>query len=201
LFLVTTVVAVWFSHFLNRREIELLESRIQSIRPLARELVVEDANKVAVVKLDDIWDNDDRWDIYLPDGIYQLCIATRGVAEEGLSSIAKKVSISAGKHQIMLDQQKTSEDAAGRWQLTVEVDGKLAVAVEESAEWASGSSRGGGCFTLCTQLAPEKPAVLYRRRFAREGGKRQWSTPVGPTEGILLWIERTPESASSPDGA
>ena len=193
LFLVTTVIAVWFSHFLNLREIALLETRIKSTRPLAHELIIEDVNKVAAVKLDEVWNNDDRWNIYLPDGNYQLCLATRGVAEKGLASLAKKVPISAGKHRIMLNQETISAKADSGWRLTVESDGTPLVTVDESAEWgASGSSMGGGAFGSCSQVEPEKPIILYRRRFGQNNGTGQWNTPAGPTEGILLWIERVP---------
>lgn len=192
LLLVTAGVAAWFSFFVNRHDIAVFEARIKAVRPLAHELIVEDASKAAVVKLAELWNYDDRWEIYLPDGQYRLCIATRGIDVKGLAVASKSVPISAGKHQLALLQHKIrSNESANARRLKIEVDGETKLEVEETEEWFSGGSMGGGDFSQCSQVPPDKPIVLYRRRFSRNNGKVGWTTPAEPVEGILLWIERT----------
>ena len=39
------------------------------------------------------------------------------------------------------------------------------------------------------QRPADEPLVLFRRRFIRRGSTGQITDPVGPAEGILLWIE------------
>ena len=64
IFLVTAAIAVWAAVFANNRENAMLESRIASLRPLARELVVDDPTQIAVVKLDELWYDENIWDVH-----------------------------------------------------------------------------------------------------------------------------------------
>jgi len=188
MFLLTAAIAAWITVFINRRENAALESRIAAIRPLARELVVDDAQRIAVVKLEELWMDENRWDIYLPDGTYRLCVATRGIDDEGLVPAVKSAPVAAGRHRVVLDQ--TLDGEARR--IVVTWDGAKLLEVVEPKAWDPGTgSSGGGDYSRSTQLPDDKPAVLFRRRFSRPDAKGQVSSPVGPTDGLLLWIERT----------
>lgn len=192
LFLLVAAIAVWTTYFSNRHRMTTLEAEITAMRPLSHELVVNDADKIAVVKLEELWYDDNRWEVSLPDGKYRLCLATRGIDERGLAPVMKSEAIEAGRHSIYLEQQ----DDKARWLVTVGWDGRLLLSVQEPKEWNSGSgSTGGGQYSECTQLAADQPLILFRRRFSRPGRAGQVTTPSGPTEGILLWIEPIPVSA------
>lgn len=115
--LFTAVCAVWMTVLLNRRHNALLEARIATMRPLARELVVEDPAKVAVVKLDELWDDDHRWDLYLPPGRYRLCLATRQIVDQGLAPVVASQPIGPGRHLIGLALRKKKNRLAHRSQL------------------------------------------------------------------------------------
>lgn len=186
LFLMTAVIAVWMTVLINREQNKTLEARIKTMRPLAHELVVDDPNQIAVVKQEELWYDENRWDIHLPDGQYRLCVATRDIDQSGLAPVAKSERIEAGRHELELTQRWTSTG----WQVNVIQEGATRLTVEEPKEWDPGSgSSGGGQFSLSTQWPAGPPVVLFRRRFTRPDARGQMRTPIGPCEGILLWIE------------
>jgi hypothetical protein len=83
LILSTALVAVWMSVHLDRGRIAALESRIAAMRPMARELIVDDPTRIAVVRKDELWYDDNRWEISLPEGEYRVGVATRDVDHLG----------------------------------------------------------------------------------------------------------------------
>jgi hypothetical protein len=195
LFLLTAAIAVWLTYFINRRQNATLEARIRAMVPLAHELIVDDPKKIAVVKQEEYWYDENRWEIHLPDGRYRLCLATRGIDDRGLAPVVKSRPIKAGRHHLALEQRR-DEDA---WRVTVACDGTGFLAVEEPKDWDPGiGSSGGGQYSASEQLAADEPAVLFRRRFRREVSKGQRKIPKGPTEGLLLWIEKVNGSDAGP---
>jgi hypothetical protein len=160
------------------------------MRPLARELAVEDESQVAVIKQEPYWYDENRWAVYLPPylppGKYRLCLATREIDEGGLAPVVKSVPLSPGRHALGLEQDKTDHG----WQVVVQRDGQVILSSEEPQEWcpAVGSS-GGGHFDRLEQREPSEPLVLFRRRFTRPAAGGRSMTPTGPTDGVLLWIE------------
>jgi hypothetical protein len=186
LFLLMAAIAVWTTYFSNRHHIAVLEAGIKAMRPLAHELTVTDADKIAVVKLAELWYDENRWEINLPDGGYRLCLATREIDSDGLAPVVKSEPLEAGRHSLQLEQQ---EIKAG-WRVTVAGDGKTLLAVEEPKPWYPGSgSTGGGLYSEISQAAADQPLVLFRRRFFIPDGAGQFKTPSDPAEGILLWLE------------
>ncbi len=89
LILLVAAIAVWTTYFLNRHQNAALEARIKTMLPLAHELIADDPKKVAVVKLEENWFDENRWDIFLPDGEYRLCLAMRGIESDGLATAQK----------------------------------------------------------------------------------------------------------------
>jgi hypothetical protein len=187
LVLLMAAIAVWLTWSVNRRQNALLEARIRSMVPLAHELVVDDLGKIAVVKREESWMDDNRWEIFLPAGQYRLCLATRTVAEQGLAPVVSSKPITAGRHDLSLDQKRDGDG----WRVTAGWDGQALLTVAEPKEWDAG--RGASSdprFGVSEQVPADRPVVLYRRRFMHETAKGGSTTPVGHTEGILLWIER-----------
>jgi hypothetical protein len=185
--LAIALIGVWLGVFINRRENARLESRLKTMLPLVRELVIEDPAKIAVVKLEEMWYDENHWDIWLPPGSYRVCVATRAIDDMGFPADFRTAMIAAGRHRVALEAQREKE----QWRVVVTADRNELLAVEEPKEWDPGNgSSGGSAFAECMHLDPSKPLVLFRRRFSR-GANGSYSTPSGPTEGILLWIERT----------
>jgi hypothetical protein len=194
LFLVVFAIAVWMTYLVNRRHNAWLQQRIANMRPLARELIVDDETKIAVVKLDELWMDDNRWEIYLPPGQYRLCLATRGIQDKGLVPPVKTARVAPGRHSLSIVQ---TEYKSG-WRVTVNLDGSDQIVVDEPKEWDAGhgSSDSGG-YSTSTQLAADEPAVFVRRTFMRPNPRGGYSTSGGPVEGLLLWVERVRGSAAA----
>src|SRR5215468_248973 len=73
-FLLMAAIAVWMAYFVNRRHNAALEARIKTMVPLAHELIIDDPKKIAVVRMEEYWYDENRWDLYLPEGRYRLCV-------------------------------------------------------------------------------------------------------------------------------
>jgi hypothetical protein len=186
LFLLMAVVAVFLAVVINRRRSTELESRIRVMQPLARELIVDDPGKIAVVRLNDLWMDEDRWDIHLPPGNYRLCVATRGVDQKGFAPVVRSAPIAPGRHRLGMVLRRKGEN----WQIPVTSDGSELLTVEETKDWARSSSMGGGDFSTSTQFPADQPNILYHRRYMLDGPTGIDSTmPEGPTEGLMIWIE------------
>ena len=182
-FLLLAAIAVWMTYFLNRRHNAALAARIAVMRPMARELAIDDEGRIAVVKLEELWFDENRWEVYLPDGAYRLCLATRGIEQNGLVPAVKSARLGAGRHFLALEQQRVESG----WRVTATWDGTGRLTVEEPAGWDPGSgSSGGGSFSVSTQLAADQPVVLFRRIFSRPVGKGQSRTPLEFTLRPLL---------------
>ena len=195
LFLMTATIAVWMTYAIHRRENEALRSRITAMRPMAHELSIDDPTLSAVVMKDPEWFDDNQWEVYLPAGQYRLCMATRAIDGSGLAPVMRSKPLGSGRHHLKLEQR------AGKfvWHVIATSDESSRLDLEEPQEWDPGrGSSGGGEYSLSTQLAPDQPLILFRRRFMRPVGKVVTSsissTPSGPCEGVLLWIERGSKS-------
>lgn len=196
LVLLMATIAVWLTYFVNRRNIPLLEMRIKAMQPLAHELIVDDAGKIAVVKLEEHWFDENQWDLYLPPGSYRVCLATREIDTDGMAPVVKSAPLKPGRRRLTLERPP-GQDAC---RVVVTCDGKPLLAVEEPKEWDPVSgSQGGGQYSQGESLAANTPVVLFRRRFftPRDANGRS-TVPPHPSDGILLWVEPTTGSDSKP---
>jgi hypothetical protein len=186
--LLTAAVAVWLTYALERSRSADLTARIASLSPLARELIVDDPNQIAVVKQEELWYDQNRWDIHLPAGRrYRLVLATRGIASEGFPPPVDSAPLPPGRHVVSVDQVR----AEGGWRVDVECDARRLMSVKEPEEWdPSTGSSGGGNHSTSRQFAPEAPVTLFHRRFmGPRDTQGRATTPTGPTAGVMLWIE------------
>jgi hypothetical protein len=186
LFLLTAAVAVWIAYVRLHQQVSRLEQEVVSMQQMARELVIEDREQIAVVMLPQMWMDESRWEVYLPEGEYMMRLATRQIDEKGLALAVEETPISAGRHRIELLRP---DEGAGR-EITVIVDDRPLIETEESPDWDPGpGSSGGSEFDSCVQRSAHEPVVLFRRRFNRRSNTGRSVAPKGPTEGLMLWIE------------
>jgi hypothetical protein len=184
LILVMAAIAVWIAFVINRRQNALLRERIHQMRLIAHDLVINDDNRIAVVSLDELWYDQDDWDIYLPHREYRLCIATRGITRDGRNPSKYEFRpIKPGRHRISLKKITNGQS----WDVMVLTDGSEFLTVNEPGDWgvARGSSGFGDQFSVSEQLSPDQPVCLFRRQF--------WDGPPssssGSSDGIQLWLE------------
>ncbi len=186
--LAVAVVALAVAVVNDRRQIPVLRSRIEALRPLARELSIDDPTQVAIVKLDELWYDENQWDVYLPPGsTYRLAIATRAIDATAMSPPTRTASLAAGRHLVAIEQ---SRDDSKQWHLVATVDGKPSLRVDEPSDWNEGTGSSGGGFFPVSRLIPVgQPVELFRRRFTVRAGNGSSSVPTTPCPGVLLWIE------------
>jgi len=189
--LVVAIAAVAMTVVNDRRRIPVLKDRIAALKPLARELSIDDPSQVAVVKLDELWYDENQWDVYLsPASAYRFCIATRAIDLDGMSPSSHATPLAGGRHLIAFER---TQDDSKAWHLVVTFDGKPALKVDEPADWDWGVGWGDSGFPgVSRQLPLDRPVELFRRRFMVTTGDGSSTTPDGPCPGVLLWIEREP---------
>ncbi len=193
LLLLTAAVAVWVAYVPLRQQIRRLEREIDAMQEMAGELIVEDSEQIAVVMLPQMWYDESRWEIYLPEGEYVMRLATRRIDtrtreidKKGLAHVVGESPISAGRHRIELLR---SEDGRGQ-EITVLFDDRPVIEAEEAADWDPGcGSVGGSPIGRCAERPADEPLVLFHRRFQKRLKNGGSTSPKGPTEGLMLWIE------------
>lgn len=197
--LLTATVAVWLTYALERRRITDLTTQIAALSRLARELVVDDPEKIAVVKQEELWYDHNRWDLHVPPGRrFRLCLATRAIEQDAFPKPAACAPLVSGRRVVALEQLRDGS----AWRVDATSDGTRLMSVAEAKAWDPGTgSDGGGHFEVSEQFAGGQRVVLFRRRFMgpRDANGRA-STPTGPTAGVMLWIEPDP-GAAVPSGA
>ena len=97
LFLLICAVAAWLGVFKGRETTRAMESRLDVLRSMGRMLEVDDPARIAVVKKQDQWMDEDRWDLYLPPGEYRICMATRELGHTGIPPAMKSAPIRPGR--------------------------------------------------------------------------------------------------------
>ncbi len=182
--LLTAVVAVWVAYFCLDRQISRLEQEIAWMQPWAGELVVEDTEQIAVAMLPQMWIDETRWEIHLPEGEYVMRLATREIGDQGVAPVVEETVVNSGEHRIGLLQ---SDERKCR-KITVMVDDRPLIETTVASDWDPRRGYvGGGNFAICTQLPAHEPVVLYRRRFVPKSGPL---TSNVLANGLLVWIER-----------
>jgi hypothetical protein len=140
-----------------------------------------------------------RWSdhlaIHLPEGRFRLCLATRGIDDQGLAPAVTSRPIELGRHLVTLEDRIDGDVR----RVTVPDDGNEPLTVEEPEQRGPGSSSTTGMMGSSSQQLPaELPAVLFRRRLRRQDAKGRSISSHGWADGILLWIERTAGATAAP---
>ena len=187
LFLLIFAVAAWLGVVRNREKTRDMESRLDGLRLLARELEVDDPGRIAVVQKLEKWMDEDRWEVYLPPGSYRICMATRQVGSSGFPPVMKSVAIPPGRHRLALDQrtEKTS------WKAVLSCDGTERLTIEEQKDFSGDGSSSSGEFSISEQFPANERVVLARTQFANSSSGMTIK-PGAASDGLMVWIEPDP---------
>jgi hypothetical protein len=185
LLLLIATLAVWFGYWNASRQTQRLRRNMSGLLSISRELDVKDPTQAAAVARVPEWLGESIWDIYLPkDGLYEVCLAFDQIDAEGLVTPLQRVRINPGYRTVELKYETETEESIA----SVLVDGKVVIEETRPKDWEPRrGSTGASVIYQSEQFDPTRPLVLYRKRFRSPDGA---SPPkVGPTQGILVWIE------------
>jgi hypothetical protein len=185
LLLLTATLGVWLAEYVNRRQTEQLQLKIQRLMPIARELVVRDATDLVIIRVEPLHKDDYQWDVHVPGDGFRLAIATRDVNTNRYGeypSAADTVALPAGRCRIVLDHLENERGLKVNVFLNKVPVFALFQAYSEpmqSAECLTGNHRDS------SHENPRQrcPLLQYRRKDNEPG------------LGLSLWIEPPPKSA------
>ncbi|MDA1050719.1 MAG: hypothetical protein O3C40_09605 [Planctomycetota bacterium] len=190
LLLLMAVVGVWTAYFRMKSEAVRMDAELDSLRELARELLVNDPSQYAIVERHEEWYGDHVWDVHLPEGdLYVLKLATGEIDPKIFPETEHMVDLAAGQHIISLEKTLRGDHLSAR----AISDGRLAMHVSESGDWIpSGVGAWGRYYNRSTQAPCDKPLEVIRLYFRKHVPPGTGMEPDEPYNGVFLWIERKP---------
>lgn len=185
LLLLTACAAVWCGVWLAEREAFKLESQLMITRQLSRELVIKDRTMLSIIRQDELFYDENIWQVYVPREGMKIHAVTQGIDLN--TAIPPPAEISAiihpGQHTIELKVEQRGD----QWLVVVQVDMENVIQLTKDRAWnSSGGSSGGGMFDRQTDFK-EGPAIMFRRRFNSQVNGQTQAHPDG--NGVILWIE------------
>ena len=201
LLLLIATCCVWIGFWKARSDTAKVESRLVGLRLIARELVIDDPNKVAAIERYSSFYGQKIMELYIPelDGKhFEMRLAMDKIPqsnnfEPNQLETLKRVVLKPGKHVVEF-QYDVGEQAV----LTVHVDGETAIQEIRPKDW---KSKSGG-HTISSSVKPESKSfendeivqLIYRRFLTKEKPKGSFSAPDGPGAGIALWVQAFADS-------
>ena len=187
LLLLTLCVGAWVAHWTNQSHIAKLKPRLATLQKLAPELIVSDPSRIAIVRLESKWSTEMRWDIYVPSSNFQLCLATRDIAESGYPDPNEYISLPKGRYELQIEEVNQPDG----YRIRVTRDEETFLDVVETPTFASNGSSSSYRSGPSLQFDGSTEIDLLRRRFMVPmlGSPGSSQTPTGPTDGVLLWIK------------
>lgn len=191
LLLLTACIAVWCGVWLARRQTEQITSRLAQTQALSRELTIRDRTLLTAIKQDEMFPDENEWQVFVPREKMQLKLVTTQIAMSSAlpTEAEKSVEIQPGVHRIGL---KIAEVNAG-WSVTVHVDSEEVMRVIREPEWNPNKGASGtGVFGVQMHFKDGEPAVLLRRKFevVPPATSSHWPGQLElGSNGVLLWIE------------
>lgn len=110
LLLLTVVVAAWLPVVITQRQIAKLKLEIQTLQPLATNLIVLDDQELNVRQVDSILPGITSWKYYSPlNADLELRFATEGINNFSFPTDYRAVPLPAGQHAIHLSEVNDTE--------------------------------------------------------------------------------------------
>ncbi len=187
LLLLTLCVGAWAAYWTNRTHIAKLKPRLATLQNLAPELIVSDPTQIAIVRLESKWASDTRWDMYVPSSNFQLCLATRAIAESGYPDLYQNIPLPKGRYELQIQEVNQTDG----YRIRVTQYEEVLLDTLEATTFATHGSSSTGRSGPSLQFDGPREIDLLRRRFMvpTPGSPGSSRTPPGPTEGVLLWIK------------
>lgn len=202
LLLVITAVATAMAYHRTHQQLGEVRFSLASLRPLARELRIEDPAKIAAVTRMPTSPGEMILDVYVPpqrrtQKPQRLALSLEGVAEHGADAPfptpVQTHPIASGRREVEIRhiEPQSHGNPTGEHQIDILLDGEVVISARRPPNWIpAGGWTSTGTLTDSRTFAPDRPAELHRRRFNQPVGTGPSNTAMATTDpGILLWIE------------
>lgn len=191
LLLLVAALATAMASYRIKHQLADVKASVESMRPLARVLRVEDPASIAAIARMATRPDELIFDVYIPQPAaggkpQQLALVLDEIVQPGneLPQAQYTHPIEPGRHVIEIVHQKPpADDADALHRIAILLDNRAVIEATRGQSWIETSnSTSTGLGSDTTTFAAEGRAELYRRVFQRK-------TPEGSASGMLLWIE------------
>ncbi|MEQ1825704.1 MAG: hypothetical protein ABL921_07145 [Pirellula sp.] len=189
LLIATLAIAAWTAHFSNRYQIARITPKYDRLRNMARELVIEDPSKIAVVALNYNLDVQECWRVYIPCGGFELRLATHGIGVNGPADDYSSVPLPTGEYEIGVTEIEDGQN----FRIVALRDGSTFLETQPLSWRNPGSSSSTGHAGTSQQHDGSQPVELLRKRYMVQDPAmpNTWRPPLGPAYGVQLWIQES----------
>lgn len=210
--LLMAIVALGMAQFAATRRVVELEARNRELtatnsklRAEAGYLEVDDPSKAIVLRLCEFDELTWRWKVWLPQGKWSISSLTQGIPSQGVPNGPSAGSKDGGRE--VLVSATVRKGADGQWQSRASIETlQIGNDLKESHRLIAQVTGSGSMIAQSIDIAgdkaqisfdPERPVVLIRLRAhetvpKQMGGWQQSKDNPQSSEGIMVWLHRTP---------
>jgi len=202
LLLLIAVMATAMAWYQTRNRLAEESASLQSMQILARELQIEDPDKIAIITRQPTRPNETIHDVYIPEGYANepglalnlvLEDIVRKWEEEDLRPAPQLTHpLPPGRHSIEVRHiEPVGESPDAEHTIEILLDDVVVISTNREREWmATRGWTGSGTITQSRSFEPDQPVEILRRRFHEKTATGTRSADADqPANGILLWIE------------
>lgn len=212
LLLLIAAVAAVFANIRASQRLRSARATVNNLRPIARELLVEDETEIAVVTRMPTRYGELIFDVFIPEspetsGSHELALACDEIEGRREDSSYPRpdqtVPIGPGRHSIEIRHEKQNADRKSDpgHRVQILLDDAVVIRQSRPAQWQSGSGwSSSGPLKKTETYDPGRPVELHRRRFYRPTPTGSSTPPADEAaHGILLWIQPPGRARAAPE--
>ncbi len=192
LLLVIAAGLVVVSHVFTSLKLRKAEQELHDLRIEQGILVVEDASKIQVVRVDLQQPMTWRWRVYLPPGrSYVVGQQTSGILPDGFPPLGSSIGgLRPGENTVTAKVQRNERS---EWALLVYVNDTVMMKADvpnAPNRWPERSSGARSRFAVSESFDPSQPTELLRYRASVAGAPGITpEPPPGGADGVLIWLD------------
>ncbi len=200
--LLVTLFAVGAGFVKARHDRNELQRLLATLRPMTRELSVDNPTQIAVVRRVPTLSNELIFDAYIPKPlvptqVHRLCLVLEEIVDSGPFDVlfpqpTGSFDLQPGIHSIELRSTEADKnDVNSEHRFVVLVDGETVIKAKRPAVWqASNGWTSYGTISQSQAFDAKEAVQLLRRRNNEPNKNFSLSAPAKkPTNGVLLWID------------
>lgn len=203
LVLMTTIVALGITVFLQYRELAPLRVEVRQLREETGQLVVDDPTKLQAIGIDTYNDWAWKWRIWIPAGkAYRVRSATADIPKRGQfpSNVGFSTLGAEPEGRELVLSARIERKPSGELRLAIAREGTTSYSsvLDKNSDWLLKGSIGSSFEEVAdtTRTAkPGEPLVLIRKQvyYASPSGQIPPRPEPDTTDGLMVWLEEAPQ--------